>query len=143
MKMPENAIDPRMFAPCGMNCMVCYKHCKHKKPCAGCLGGDSGKPAHCRKCRIKDCVEEKGLPHCYACAVYPCALIKNLERSYSKRYRTSLMENSAFVRLHGSEAFMAQQKEKYTCPKCGGVISIHDRACSDCKERMDGEASPL
>ena len=30
----ENAkrkiIDISMFAPCGMNCKVCYKHCYHK-----------------------------------------------------------------------------------------------------------------
>ena len=44
MKMPKESIDTIMFAPCGMNCMVCYKHCYHKKPCAGCLNGDTGKP---------------------------------------------------------------------------------------------------
>ncbi len=42
MKMPNEAIDPAMFAPCGMNCLVCYRHCRPKKPCAGCRGGDSG-----------------------------------------------------------------------------------------------------
>lgn len=39
MKMPKT-IEPSMFAPCGMNCMVCYKHCYHKKTCAGCLNSD-------------------------------------------------------------------------------------------------------
>lgn len=43
MKMPEK-IEPVMFAPCGMNCLVCYKHCYHKKPCTGCLKSDQGKP---------------------------------------------------------------------------------------------------
>lgn len=38
MKMPEESIRPDMFAPCGMNCMVCYRHCYHKKPCAGLPG---------------------------------------------------------------------------------------------------------
>lgn len=31
MKMPKENMDINMFAPCGMNCMVCYKHCYHKK----------------------------------------------------------------------------------------------------------------
>lgn len=44
MKMPEEKIDTAMFAPCGMNCMVCYRHCSHPKPCAGCLNSDMGKP---------------------------------------------------------------------------------------------------
>ena len=29
MKMPTEKIDTAMFAPCGMNCLVCYKHCYH------------------------------------------------------------------------------------------------------------------
>ena len=120
MKMPTEKIDMAMFAPCGMNCLVCYKHCYHKKPCAGCLNSDMG----------------KGLSYCFECPDYPCKLIKNLEKSYNKRYQASLMENSEFVRQHRLERFMEQQKGKYTCPKCGGIISIHDRECSECQESM-------
>ena len=136
MKMPTEKIDTVMFATCGMSCLVCYKHCYHKKPCAGCLNSDMGKPEHCRKCKIKDCIKGKGLSYCFECPDYPCKLIKKLEKSYNKRYQASLMENSEFVRQHGLERFMEQQKEKYTCPKCGGMISIHDRECSECQESM-------
>ena len=136
MKMPKANIDMSMFAPCGMNCKVCYKHCYHKKPCAGCLVDDKGKPEHCRKCKIKDCIKEKALSYCFDCSEYPCRLIKNLEKSYNERYQASLMENSYFVRKHGLDCFMKQQKEKYTCPKCGGIISIHDKECSECQEKM-------
>ena len=111
-----------MFAPCGMNCKVCYKHCYNKKPCSGCLNSDKGKPEHCRKCKIKDCIKGKSLSYCFECAEYPCKLIKNLEKSYNKRYQASLIENSRFVQGHGLEHFMEQQKIKYTCPKCGGII---------------------
>lgn len=31
MKMSKEKIDISMFAPCGMNCKVCYKHCYNKK----------------------------------------------------------------------------------------------------------------
>lgn len=30
MQMPKENMDTVMFAPCGMNCTVCYKHCYHK-----------------------------------------------------------------------------------------------------------------
>lgn len=90
MKMPTEKMDTAMFAPCGMNCLVCYKHCYHKKPCAGCLNSDMGKPEHCRKCKIKDCIKGKGLSYCFECPDYPCKLIKNLEKSYNKRYQASL-----------------------------------------------------
>ena len=82
MKMPEEKIDPMLFAPpCGMNCLVCYKHCYHKKSCGGC-------------------------------------------------------RNSEFVGRYGLERFMEGQKEKYTCPICGGVISVHDGECSECQEKV-------
>lgn len=136
MKMPKESIDTIMFAPCGMNCMVCHKHCYHKKPCAGCLNGDTGKPEHCRKCKIKDCVCQKGLFYCFECFNFPCKLIKNLEKSYNKRYQASLMENSKFVQQYGLEKFMQKQKERYTCSKCGGIIFIHDRECSECQEKV-------
>ncbi len=48
MKMPKDEIDINMLAPCSMNCMACYRHCNHKKPCAGCLKNDKGKPEHCK-----------------------------------------------------------------------------------------------
>lgn len=136
MKMPEENIDTNMFAPCGMNCKVCYKHCYHKKPCSGCLNSDNGKSEHCRKCKIKDCIKEKSLSYCFECSEYPCKLIKNLEKSYNKRYQASLMKNSCFVQEQGLKCFMKQQKAKYTCLKCGGIISIHDRECSECQEKM-------
>ncbi len=135
MKMPA-AIDSALFAPCGMNCMVCYQHCYVKKPCTGCLPGDEGKPAHCRKCKIKDCVLEKNLTYCFECCSFPCKLIKNLEKSYNQRYNASLVQNSLFVKEHGLAALMEQQLKKYTCPRCGGVISLHDRACSECQAAM-------
>ena len=90
MMMKESDIETIMFAPCGMNCKVCYKHCYNKKPCDGCLKSDIGKPEHCRKCKIKDCVKDKGLNYCFECSDYPCKLIKNLEKSYNKRYRQVL-----------------------------------------------------
>ena len=46
------------------------------------------------------------------------------------------MENSEFVRQFGLEKFMDMQKEIYTCSQCGGIISIHDRECSECQEKM-------
>lgn len=52
MKMPDT-ISTNMFAPCGVNCAVCYKHVKRPKrgtPCPGCLGSDTDKPKHCRTC---------------------------------------------------------------------------------------------
>lgn len=133
--MPEEKLNEKMFAPCGMNCTVCYKHCYHKKPCAGCLQSDDGKPEHCRKCKIKNCVKDKALKYCFECLEYPCKRLKYLEDNYQTRYAASLNENSLFVKKYGLAEFMEQQKAKYTCPACGGIISLHDLECSECGKR--------
>ncbi len=107
MMMKESDIETIMFAPCGMNCKVCYKHCYHKKPCDGCLKSDyhkkpcdgclksdRGKPEHCRRCKIKDCVKARDLSYCYACSDYPCKLV-NYRQLKSKRL---LMNACAFIK---------------------------------------------
>lgn len=76
------------------------------------------------------------LDYCFECSDYPCRLIKSLEKSYSIRYQASLMENSEFVRQYGLDLFMKAQEKRYTCPNCGGIISIHDKECSECHEKM-------
>lgn len=133
--MPEQS-SPALFAPCGMNCLVCYVHLKSKKPCHGCLVDDIDKPERCKVCAIKACTVSKGLVYCYDCPDYPCKNIKNLEKSYTSRYKTSLLENSVYVRQHGLPAFFNREMQKWKCG-CGGVISLHDRYCSECKKSID------
>lgn len=131
MKMPHD-MDPLLFAPCGMHCLVCYRYLKPKKPCGGCRFHDAGKPAHCRSCKIKDCVQEKGLAFCYDCDEFPCKPIKSLDKSYASRYGASLVANSKMVQTAGIPVFLDKQRVTFTCRICGGVISLHDRTCSEC-----------
>jgi len=134
MKMPNN-IDTKLFAPCGMNCLVCYVHLKDKKPCPGCLNNDENKPERCKTCKIKNCAHRSGLFSCYECLDFPCKQIKNLEKSYSNRYNTSLIENSIKVQKDGICLFLTNEQEKWICKNCSGVISLHDSECSNCKTK--------
>lgn len=131
MRFQEN-IDPKMFAPCGMNCQVCYKHLKEKKACLGCLLNDDNKPEHCRKCKIKDCVKSKEITYCFECEDYPCKHIKYLNKSYIMRYGVSLTEMSAEVKENGLIAFMEKELDRWTCEYCGGIVSLHSGICSEC-----------
>lgn len=132
MLMPKEGIDSGLLAPCGMNCMVCYRHLVRRKPCGGCRGDGGEKPRHCRECGIKACVSEKGLGFCSECGEFPCKSLKNLDRSYRVRYGASLVENGLAVKDAGPEGFLQRQKVQFTCPACGGVISLHDAVCSEC-----------
>ncbi|MGO0807252.1 prolipoprotein diacylglyceryl transferase family protein, partial [Clostridioides difficile] len=59
-------------------------------------------PEHCRKCKIKDCVCQKGLFYCFECFNFPCKLIKNLEKSYNKSlagYIYTKIKNINFLKM--------------------------------------------
>ena len=142
MKMP-NIILEYLLAPCGMNCMVCYVHLKKNNPCNGCLGDDKHKPERCKACKIKTCATSKGKIHCYECNELPCKAINSMEKSYNKRYATSLIENSKYAEKHGISDFLIVEKSKWTCPKCNGVMSLHDGVCSECNEQHENYSKLL
>ena len=130
-------IENALFAPCGMDCLVCSVHLKKKKPCSGCLSDDAGKPERCKDCKIKLCAQAKGISYCFACADFPCQGIHNLEKSYKKRDHLSLLENSQVVKDKGLEFFLQSEKNKWSCADCQGVISLHDKTCSECGKKIE------
>ena len=135
MKM-EQEISETMLAPCGMNCQVCHGHLKKKKACRGCRNSDEGKPEHCRKCDIKDCAVSHDVNFCLDCPSFPCKIIKRLDRSYRQRYQVSLIDNAVRLKTVGAERYLSEEREKWMCADCGGVVSLHDQVCSECgKER--------
>jgi hypothetical protein len=118
----------KLVAPCGMNCAVCTGFLRKKKPCPGCssLNGE-----HNRKCSIRSCKNLKGR-YCYSCETFPCRRLKQLDTRYKKNYGTSLLENLGTIRSQGVRRFLKSEEERWTCPVCGGTISIHDRTCRSC-----------
>lgn len=132
MKMPDK-LAPHLVAPCGVNCAACYKYLERKKPCPGCLmPGPGQKPAHCRRCHIKDCAQKRAVTHCAWCEEFPCKMVKSLEKTYRTRYAVSLIQNGALMKEDGLKKFLERERETWICPICGGVVSQHDKACSEC-----------
>lgn len=122
----------KMVAACGMNCSYCYAHLKKKKACAGCRKSDEGKPEHCRKCKIKDCANERDLYYCADCGDYPCLSIKRLDKSYRTRYNESLINNMKVIKEKGMTHYLAFEKERLRCSTCNGILSLHHKKCSEC-----------
>ena len=133
-------IQTDMLAPCGMTCAVCYVYLQKKKPCLGCRGQDASKPEHCRKCKIKDCASSQEVDFCLECPSFPCVTIKRLDKSYRQRYQVSLIENGIRIKTVGAERHLLEEKERWTCTQCEGVISLHDRECSECGRELESTA---
>ena len=44
----------------------------------------------------------------------------------------SVKDNLEEIRDKGISRFIENQQSKYSCPKCDGLISIHNRKCFNC-----------
>ena len=130
----SESFSATLIAPCGMNCGVCIGHLREKDRCQGCNGDDAGKKKSCLVCRIKNC-EQRGTgagTFCFECAGFPCARLKQLDKRYRQKYGMSMIENLAVIREIGLEGFVLREKERWTCPECGGVICVHRENCIHC-----------
>lgn len=135
----RNPMDERLVAPCGINCAVCacYLALAHgawekgvKIPrCPGCL------PRH-KMCAnlMKRCpkIGKGRIRFCHECARFPCQHLKGLDGRYRARYRTSPVENLERIRDRGMRSFLASQRRKWRCSKCGGSICCHNGLCFRC-----------
>lgn len=133
-KVHPDAITPEMIAPCGMDCVLCAGFLRAKNTCHGCNGDDAAKPNHCRVCAIKFCEEHPagGSGLCHECAKFPCKRLRALDKRYREKYRMSMIENLRSVGEVGLEPFAASERERWTCPECGGVECVHEPACVWC-----------
>ena len=69
---------------------------------------------------------------CFECDDMPCENLDRIDRRYRKRYDMSMVENLVELKEKGMKKFLDIQEDRYKCPKCGDVISVHDRKCYAC-----------
>jgi hypothetical protein len=110
-----------------MNCGICRAYLREKSKCRGCRGEDIYKSASCLKCAIKNCeiLKDCRSGFCFECEKYPCNRLKQLDRRYSTKYKMSMLENLENIKTIGVSAFYENEKKRWRCAKCGGVICVH------------------
>lgn len=129
----DYSVKYTLAAPCGIYCGFCRAY----------YGTKSGLKGDCEGCRIrnknctfirKDCPPlTKGTIHfCYECDTFPCAKLERLDGIYTKRYGYSPIKNLERMKSIGVDAWLDEQREKWTCPACNGHLNMHDAICVDC-----------
>jgi len=136
MKYPSS-IKSILIAPCGMNCALCIGYLRKKKPCPGCYGNDNNKPKHCVVCKIKNCekIEVSKPKYCFKCEKFPCARLKQLDKRYRTKYGMSMIKNLENIRESGIRTFLKQEKQRWTCQNCDGIICVHRENCLFCGQK--------
>ncbi len=135
----NKAFAPELIAPCGMNCGICSGYLAYSKK----LPKQRGKIIHCTGCRPRNkrCAFIKGhcqklrenqIHFCFECDEFPCRNLRRIDERYRRNYKMSMIENLSEIKQSGIESFLYRQQEKYQCPRCGGVICVHNGKCYDC-----------
>ena len=125
-----------MIAPCGINCVTCMAYLRDKNKCPGCRADDENKSKSVINCKIRNCNEltDKNLKYCCECSMYPCSKINHIDKRYKTKYFMSMIENLDNIKNQGIKKFMKNEKIRWTCTQCGGIICVHRGYCYNCKK---------
>ena len=134
VQINPHILEPRLIAPCGMNCALCLAFQRPKRKCPGCWGEDTNKSTSCQSCIIRNCttIQNNSSHFCYECEKMPCKRLKHLDTRYRTRYGMSMIANLTEIKDQGMDAFLVHQAEKYTCPTCQGLLCVHRSRCLTC-----------
>ncbi len=138
-KLVMDKFNADFVAPCGMNCGICKAYLAYSRG----IPKQKGKIAHCTGCRVrnkncafikKNCekIRNGQIRFCYQCADMPCKRLAHLDEHYRERYSMSMVENQKMIKEKGMEEFLKSEAEKYKCPQCRDVVSVHDGKCYAC-----------
>lgn len=127
--------DKSMIAPCGMNCGTCIAYLRPKNRCPGCRINSANKAVSVQRCIIPKCVnlDKTSSKFCYDCEEFPCKRLKQLDKRYRTKYKTSFIENLTIIQGNGIDSFLKFESERRTCKNCGSVLSVHRINCLSCE----------
>lgn len=134
--MNKKTVYRNLISPCGANCVICMGYLRSENSCPGCREDSNNKPNNCVRCSIKNCIEliEHNYIYCYECKKYPCKRLEHLDNRYKTNYNFSMINNLNYIREKGIDEFIKEDKKKWICEKCGGIICVHRGYCSNCGE---------
>lgn len=123
-----------MIAPCGINCGTCLAFQRKKNKCLGCFLTYMNKPPTRLKCKIRNCEWHEGTESglCFECNLFPCAGVKRIDKRYRDHYKISLIQNLTILKERGMTEYLELEAQRWTCPGCGSVLSVHQDSCMKC-----------
>jgi hypothetical protein len=142
------SVKNEYLSPCGMYCSVCSVRAAYQNNdqelkiplasffgtspenivCEGCMSGTIFQFA--KTCSIRACALEKKLKGCHQCDDFPCNNIKNFPMEPSKNM---MLEAIPRLKELGTERWVAEVENRYTCSKCGTLLHRYANKCSNCQ----------
>ena len=136
------------LSPCGLYCSVCSVRAAYQNndqelkgklafffgsspeniACDGCMSEKTFQFA--KTCSVRACAQEKRLTGCHQCDDFPCNNIKNFPIETA---RNNMLEAIPRRKELGTERWVAEVENRYTCSKCGTLLHRYATECSKCQ----------
>ena len=66
-----------------------------------------------------------------------CPQIKKHSKKYIKRQNLDTLNSAKRIKTMGIGRMMNEDREKWLCPKCEGVVKFQNKTCSECGFEID------
>ena len=98
---------------------------------------------NCAKCEKRACAQKKHVDYCFTCEDYPCE--KNPQRDPSDYYPhvTIALQHRNLLKENKVTEWLAYQKDRFTCKKCGNTFTWHEEVCHFCGEKVESVVEEL
>jgi hypothetical protein len=121
------------YGACGLYCAACGT-----LDCGGC--GSDYVDGYSLKCKFRNCTREKKVEFCSECEEYPCRELETFMHDEWPHHR-SAKANLEFIKAHGKQKWLEEQKKLWTCTNCNRRIFWYQNACS-CNTKLDAWELP-
>jgi len=108
--------------------------------CSGCKTDDLF--YNCEQCLMRPCARSKGVELCIDCDEFPCGLYEAGKLIVAQvpylKHMKAIVRNQRYIRDHGVEQWLAEQKAKWECPQCGTRFAWYMQECRRCGRDLRG-----
>jgi hypothetical protein len=143
-----------LLAACGLYCGACYHYrasfpggahllqeaARRGRPvqgytCRGCRSDALYIHAGCAQCQIRACADQRGIPHCGACAQVPCERLLAF-RNDGRLHHLPILEQLGDLSRKEPERWLDEQAARWTC-ECGAPYTWYETTCTRCGAALD------
>ena len=85
----------------------------------------------CTDCGMRACARKRGLPSCGDCGEYPCEMLVSFQADRHPHH-SAVLKNLKTIKEKGLDAWLEEQRARWTCPGCGTRFTWYDVKCPEC-----------